>query len=724
MASSYYRLPLFLAAMLVLSGLMAQSGDLKIEMTVTPTLSPCMEAVRLEFQIENMSSNAYSPIALGVGLPAGMAFVLGTEQGVVFDAGSQLTAPAFNLPGINPFGVVTFSFSIQTACDLTATSRPISISLRYGGEEYTRNIDNLNLRIPALSMVGLSQLTYTGVPGETFTRSARFRVANIGDIYNLYVISNHAANGLAFVSSNIPTTAVTLPDGRAARLIDPTYFDAFGNGDGAFNIADSTLIYEETVRIQGCSGGAGTITVAYGCAEDICSGSTVSAPTNIVVNRETTQLSWSIANNVLPGFCSPGSFTVTLTNIGAFMARDLILEPGLVSLLGNPNAAGRSPCILFTGFLINGTPLTHNLVGYSGYGLNFAQLQADPDGAGGLTDANGDGYYNDLPPGASITLVVQVALAQACLGGNSFLGLRFGMTTYFNDGCSASSDIRRHQNSNVFNIQLSLPEINDDLQVEYTDGDEFNVLFSFQRENSSAGANTLLSACAAGETVYRIVVPSILDFPANFEVRVNGIPAPYDRIEDTVFVRVPGYTAQIRLNLVVACNVMVGNDEYCPVAGALPRVYRFEYRGDYYCNFTNCPQFYRLYNGNSSPFVVNCDEPPASSVSGVRTSSFTARRLTLGWTGSELSEYVSPDNPGIRLDRAYRYDMVKFTVTGLAMGAGVFDTSYFDLVHYSGRNQPNFYEVADTLHFYDSGTSEWLSCPTVLSDSTVGAGGI
>lgn len=724
MISSYIRLLVFQVAVLSASGLSAQNGDLKIEMTVTPTLSPCMEAVRLDFRIENAGSSTFTPVELNFGLPQGMTFIAGTQQGVSLGAGSELTAPVFALPVVAPFGVVAFSFDIRTACNLTTASRPIRVVLKYNGVEYPRNIDNLNLRIPALSMIGMSQLTYTGVPGEAFTRSIRFRVANIGDIYNLYILSNHTANGVTFVSSNIPTTEATLPDGRVARLIDRAYFNTFGNGDGAFNIADSTLVYEETVRIEQCNGGAGLISVAYGCDGNICDNSTISEPTNVIVNRETTQLSWSIANNVLPGFCSPGSFTVTLTNTGAFMARDLILEPGLVSLLGSPNTAGRSTCILFTGFSVNGTALIHNLAGYSGYGLDFAQLQVDPDGAGGLTDANGDGYYNDLPPGASVTLVIQVELAQGCLGGNSFLGFRFGMTTYFNDGCSASSDIRIHQNSNAFNIQLSLPEVSDNLRVEYADGDEVNVLFLFRRENSSAGANTLLSACTGGETVYRIVVPHILDFPANFGVRVNGIQTPYDRLGDTVVVRVPGYTAQIGLNLVVACNVTVGNSEYCPVSGALPSVHRFEYRGDYYCDFTNCPQSYRLYSGNSSPFVVDCDEPPATTASGVRTSGFTARRLTLGWTDSSLSEQVSPNNPDIRPDRAYRYDLVKFTITGKAMGAGIFDTSYFDLIHYSGRSQPRFYALADTLSFYDSETSEWLSCPMVLSDSTANAGGI
>jgi len=700
----------------------AQPGDLQINMTVSPEISPCAPSVLLQFQLTNESNANISDIQLAFDLPTGIRHRENTQAGIALISGSGTGNPGFSVGTLPPFGSIQFSFEVASDCALVAGQNTILVELNYNGQNYQKSIPNLNIRIPALNIVNSDNLFYTGMPGDTFTRNIQISNGIFGDIFNLYIISEHAENGVEFLNANPPYSIVTLSDGRTAFWIHPDYFDTFGNGNGVFDQGDGLLVFKETVRIIGCSGGAGSISVVFGCEDHVvCNGNQDSEITNVTVDSGNSNLEWQIATTQYPGFCTPGAITVTVSNTGTIGALNVIVEPG-IQTYSSASAPARNDCVPLSMFRIGGTSLLPEINNYSGYGIDLSQLNTDPDGNGGLADLDGDGLFNDLPAGESFTLIITIELLEACLG-TTFFNHYFGMSTYITGGCVPTSGGGEFTTAQNFRTYPGYQNVMDNLAIEYSDQQTINVQFQFRRENETGFFNNCLGT---GATVYSVVIPDILDFPPNFTVTANNVTLPYELRGDTVIFQVPGYEPNVNMNLIVECMVESnGNSPFCPISGSLPKVYHFSYWADYYCDINNCDVFYRIYNGNSKAFVVDCDEIPAISAPGVKTTDFTARRMTLGWTDESLTEKVDPVNPVIRLDRAYLFDFVKFTIPGHVTGAGIFDTSYLELLHYSGNASfPRFYTVTDTLHFYDQEQGMWFTCANLPHDSVIGTGGL
>jgi len=697
-----------------------QSGDVQISMLTSPDISPCTPSVQLAFQLKNTSGNSFSNVEVSFDMPPGVSFLPNSHTGVELSNDGDLSQPIFLVPNINSYGEPDFTLEVSADCELLAGQSLIQVELTYEGETFLHPIENLNIRVPTINIIDTDNYAYSGAPDDVFVRATEITSASIGEIHNLYLIGNYEENGLELIDiDNIPYSLVTLTSGEQAVLIDNSYFNSFGDSDGVFDIDDGSIVIEETLRIADCEGGASNVKVGYGCNDMLCAGATDSEVTNINVNLGTVGLDWNIVDIVYPGFCAEGEITIEVTNIGNSVAKEIILVPG-INQSEYDDAPERDGCVLLEEFFINNTDLDFETSGYTGYGVELAGLTSDPDGANGLSSEDGDGVYNDLLPGEGFQFIITISSLEECLNSTSFYNRYFCMEAIYSGACSDNDQQFKYDQS--FLLDDGYQDVDDNLIVEYSDGDIIHLDLYFDIDYEEG----FYDACAGtGETEYFIVIPDILDFPADFELEVDNVLTPYDIMGDTIVFTGSGYNAYVEMNLEVICQVSEQpNASFCPLAGGLPRVYEFEYFANFYCDRSQCDVYKKIYNGQTSSFVVDCDEPPVSSP-GVKTLDFNVERITLGWTDQSLTQKVNPQDSQIRLDRAYTHDLVKFTIPGIAEGAGVFDSSYLELSHYSGSEYtPDFYIKADTVRFYDSESDSWLTCSDIDLDSTIISGGI
>ena len=705
-----------------ISFLTMKSQTFELNLTTSPEFSPCADEVLLAFELQNIDASAFDNVGIGLDLPPGISYVPGSNVNIEILDESNTNHPIFNISNVSSFSINTFYIELISDCELQSTGNSILATLNFGDNtEEQVIIDNISIRVPTLTLITSENMTYSGSVSETYTRSLTLNNAGFGEIYNIYIVTDYAENGLEFISSNIIGDMVILPNGEQAYRIGASFYNTFGDANGVYNNEDGILFYEETVRIINCQDASSSIRVFFGCDDEICEVNPIIEPTILTVAEGTSAIEWSLTDSNTPGFCSPGFIQVEIENTGTAIARDIILEPG-INYYGNDYQPAVDDCLTLTGFMIGAATLVADTDSYTGYGLDLAQLSSNPNGSGGLSDEDGDGIYNDLLPGESVILNIDVNLLDSCMQSSTFFLRFFGMEVSFNLGCVDNVGESFYKRDLDFLMNAGYPDVDDNLYLEYEDSSIIDLNLDFDRDSE----NRFFDACQnTGETEYFIILPGILDFPADFEVEVNDVVAPYEIRGDTVIVIAEGYEAFIEMNLLVVCVVAQNpNAEYCPLSGGLPEVHNIEYFANYYCDPDNCDAFFQLYNGQTDDFVVDCESPPAGS-SGVVTTDFIAERQTLGWTDSSLAEKVNPDNPNLRLDRTYVHDLVKLTIPGVAVGDGQFDTTYLELTHYSGSmNYPHYNVLADTIHFFDTESNQWATCTNVPFDSIIIEGGI
>ncbi|MGB1218134.1 MAG: hypothetical protein ACPG5P_09665, partial [Saprospiraceae bacterium] len=150
-----------------------------------------------------------------------------------------------------------------------------------------------------------------------------------------------------------------------------------------------------------------THTTSWGCDGSICEAEVVNNFVAIGVGsaNPVSENSGTIPN-MNTGYCQDGVQTVTFTNegneidagfgtmldveIGMGLGNSFLLESGGYEIF-SMTIAGVSITAFDSLNLLDGNPLF---------------LGVDPDGAGGLTDADGDGYFDDLPINESIEISI------------------------------------------------------------------------------------------------------------------------------------------------------------------------------------------------------------------------------------------------------------------------------------------------------------------------------
>ncbi|MFD0799709.1 beta strand repeat-containing protein, partial [Maribacter chungangensis] len=482
-----------------------------------------------------------------------------------------------------------------------------------------------------------------------------------------------------------------------------------GDGDNVFE--NESIIFQETLELSNCAWGIGTRhSPRWGCSSGtFCqTGAPIFGRFNIV--DEWANISVTEINKPLPRWDAPVTYTYGISNIhGTDNAYNVQLNigytwDGTLSDIGvNPlygddsNTQRQLSNFRFTG----GAPFTPqrwaNTIDPSGgagsYYLPANFLTSDPDGPGGLEDLDGDGFFDDLAPGANTEMNFDLAMlpnTPACdeYSAEYTRNLSLRMDLWSVNPCNRNIGTDR-VTANQHGVQREAlfnwtnPE---SFEQDADDGEIFNLSFvgSFTVPSESPTCNGIIMLSNDPGTSYNVsinVPPGInLDSSADSRYSQLGNQVTFTETDLANFVR-DGYLLEIPINfpLTLDCATYTG-------PSTIDLNYTSSYSSTCFNTDIHCGSF---------EVVTHCDTGCAAPT----TTSFEANRTTAGWTDDNMTTRVTLD-PAIHATKYYmpRDEMV--ITSSAVMRNDVRDNLSFE-IRYVTRNDGT--NISDIFAF-DYGT--------------------
>ncbi|MES2477586.1 MAG: T9SS type A sorting domain-containing protein [Bacteroidota bacterium] len=365
-----------------------------------------------------------------VALPLSVAYIPGSilktagasGLGISESSIADLRNPVFSIGGTVTSGdEITFTLDRKAECGTLTTGKD-SIFVTTGGGCFntsdvlgTRN--TYNILSPSLSINPPPSLT-GAVIDTTATRISTIINGGNGVTDTLRFFIVYPGGGIINTSGSNAITANTVSFTPYRTSVDTLFYKIFGSaifgGDSILNNGETVNI-AEPIKVLKCNA-----TTNYGVAwgrndSSICAWSYA----NVSVIAATGAPNFNLLTAAQIGFvdkCTPYDYEMTFYNGGlgnrkAATMYDLKIQQGhwasSVTVLANMDTSLFS----ISNFRIGTASLSFTYVGgIINIDLNNL-ISSDPDGAGiGIEDIDGDGYYDDLPPGQSIKLAADIEM--------------------------------------------------------------------------------------------------------------------------------------------------------------------------------------------------------------------------------------------------------------------------------------------------------------------------
>ncbi|PSR13954.1 MAG: hypothetical protein DA408_12460 [Bacteroidetes bacterium] len=714
------------------------------QVILTPLSSPetmvaCGEPASYTLSVINAGSNGYGNLILRVQLPTGMEYVPGSIQGFAqeFDL-SDRSFPRFRFPDLMALSTQEISFSTIINCSFS-NDAGVNYAMTVNGSDVTATEQPLaNYAFPEVVITAIDfpvlNLAVATTANRTFTIIQSTPGARLDTLFFL----NRYDPGMASLGLNLGTLLGSGPG------VD-TFFltgNELPGGDLTFDFGD-TLRLTERVRLLDCAPANSTIELFWRCGEELCQRfvtntllTQATGTTDLRIRNTSGFASQTVASNpslVGGGFCDTLHLNYLLENRGeenapgAGAIYDLILGLGLNNnLFSNTEPVNQT---IFPNWRIRvtiaGNPIDLGLFQFPnpapllGYNLRFGQLTSDPDGAGGLADVDGDGFFDDLPVGNSTTVEVHIIYDPyattdcAFLSGYPYNGgaetnLRVGY--YYRDQCEQVRSYWYSVNDPGINVVSLFTHRTITYSVELAEN------------NLNPGQVTTLeirpdgawnSPCSATDSiVLEIILPDglVAENTAYGPGQFYGI---VERNGDTIRLASTErgtFTQPWGLSVSLDCGEAIVDTTI------------------------NLSFLYFCSPGCSPPKRIDCQEivmdylPQCQPcLEGIDTRKFSAERINLGWTNAAHTARVDPAlDPTINLGAAIDFDSVALRLQGVFRGNGPYD-ELFARVTYQGMNPsfadptlPFFEPVGTTLEYFaaDGFSATCTGAPVTLTYNT------
>ncbi|MGG9963420.1 T9SS type A sorting domain-containing protein [Ferruginibacter sp. SUN106] len=330
---------------------------------------------------------------------------------------ANLNAPVFSVNGVTSAGDITFTISRQADCGALANGKDtVKVNSTDCGTAIENNAstNTYNILAPVLSLIPPAAIT-NAVIGTTATRTITITNGGNGctDTVRFYVV--YPAGGIINTAANAITANGT-SFSPSSNNGDTLFYKIFGatlfGGDNLLCNGETVTI-TEPVKIVKCA-----TTSAYSATwGNKCQ--TATGTSAVTMANGVPVLTTTIVENTVMSPCTPGNVTVTFSNTGSGGSAGAMynivtqlgnLNPNLPNVVFGPtNTTGSNTTtgVTFNNFMINSVPVTVTQTGTGAWIADMSQFTTDPDGAGGLTDLDGDGQFDDLAPGAALVITMK-----------------------------------------------------------------------------------------------------------------------------------------------------------------------------------------------------------------------------------------------------------------------------------------------------------------------------
>lgn len=699
-----------LFVLMVMATALFSQDNLSVSLDNVPGfLNVCGDA---DSEMVTISLNGASPDARTNIQAAAVLF-----KGVVFDSfdgassspgitvnAADPTRPVFSIPDLSPGGTTSVEvvFSVKSNCEYIDTLRGGSgvfdvldtweFTYDMGGSTgLTESDQTIEYRDALAFPIFVLQMDNSFGPtglGDCFSRTLEINNTGVAGFVDSLVYENTQGAGVYVASitvNGIPLVINKTADANGDTIISagigPAYFMANinGDGDGFFDPNESLQLVENVCMVD-CDGDRTSLhNISWGCEGQFCE--TIEENDFVEVGLGAAdivvaQLDFLTDQNA--GYCQQGITTLTFTNIG------IEADPGFATMLDV--AAGinflydlntgvgqlQDGAFEITGVEIAGVAISSisDLISLD----NNPQFlgPVDPDGPGGLSDFDGDGYFDDLETGQSIKVraFYDFDCSNSQLPDNSCsndISTSFNGIMEYNDLCG-NALVRRnlgYQSTSHVNVDEEIiadPDAN--LQT-----DTFYITYRQNRQVTNFAKN-----CSNDEEyLVSVVLPSGVNIiPDVTELRLSGVDVATLKSStisnDTLYMVFDaaqnplGIPLQHELTLALQadCSADVGETTF-PMEFA------------HYCGDCDCKHTW--YCGIlPGPWLHTTDPPcsPPQCPYGLGTRSFSVERTTLGYTDNSFSTLMDVND--VNTKAGLPCDSVSMTINTVVGDAPLTDS--------------------------------------------------
>jgi gliding motility-associated-like protein len=280
----------------------SQSNIVSITSVVPTNLAVCGSAQTFTVTLYNPSPFPVVNDTLFITLPAGIVYQAGSisGSGVSEQNISNLNNPVFLLPTIASLATaINITFTAKANCDVISyisnggiIQNTVKVKFTANGAagQDTHTTSVYNAKQPVLNISNITNATYNGTIGASFTRCVTITNSGLGDLSQFTVTDVHGS-GVSVTAVNNGTwtnsgTTETITFGS-------TNFSAIGNNNAIFEPGES-ISFCETVLVSSCNNVSSDFTAKWGCNNQTCQTVTLGANVvfpNLIPNIQITPVS-------------------------------------------------------------------------------------------------------------------------------------------------------------------------------------------------------------------------------------------------------------------------------------------------------------------------------------------------------------------------------------------------------------------------------------------------
>lgn len=589
------------------------------------------------------------------------------------------TQPVFSIPDLTPGGLATVSiaFTVIADCEYTDTLAQNDAAVVFdtwemtydlGGSSFTETDATLEYRdafaVPFFT-VDIENTYGPARVNDCFTRDVVINNSGLNGFVDTVFFQTIVGPGIRIdsftvsgLTLNVNKMALPAGDTLVTAVLDSAFFETAttgmgpGNGDAFLNSDESVRITEHLCVLTCYAGRGSQYSISWGCYGRACN--TASATDFIRIGEGAANPIFFPVGSVPnqdAGYCQSGVSAITYSNEG------VEADPGFGTMLdiatgiamGNTIGSTDSFGMEQTAFSITSVQIAGINIPNPIYLIDLdgnPLFTSDPDGPGGLTDFDGDGFFDDLPINEEIELIVtydydcsnaaEVGADSTC---SNDVNMQLNSFMQYTDACRDTTFLPNigyyaNQNSRGYFINTTDPDA-------FVEEDTFFITHTFERNVRFFERN-----CSGTETYdLRVALPPGVLPVIDSTLLVRGgstVPLISNSItNDTLLIQFDAASLaflqgeyELRMAFIADCTTPLG-----------PTVFPIDF--SIYC--ADCDCRHRWYCGELDGPQLHANVPPCPpSVfmcpEGLRTYAFDVFRTTFGYTDNTYTTKIGQDS--------------------------------------------------------------------------------
>ena len=274
--------------------LFGQGNMITVDTQLPYSITICGASQNVNIELINPSPFNMSNVVLKVTMPVGLTYVAGSISGANELNISNLSVPEFSLNNLSTQATRNITFRISANCqlinfisqgNLVAVESKINYTTNNNISSFDQNTSYLYfVKQPNLSIISITNQTYSGNIGNIFTRCITITNGGFGELSQFTYTHTHG-NGIKVNSVSIGTWNSS---GNTETItFDGSNFSTTGNHNALFENAEVITICE-TIEILNCVSVFSNYEVKWGCEGQICQNSISTA--NVIFPNFTPNL--------------------------------------------------------------------------------------------------------------------------------------------------------------------------------------------------------------------------------------------------------------------------------------------------------------------------------------------------------------------------------------------------------------------------------------------------